>query len=796
MNTNDGDSTERRLFIGGERLRIDVEATTQGGGDKFEPQTPQEARALLLPMIESVVRRAATLPSHLRGERVYVEAQLLPNYLAASHFPDVLLKRVNAVPVGSRASTGIYRTKSMEKKAITRRLILAFEDEGLNLFRTLVDRPDRARADQQAFKEIRKFETISMAGSDEVVLDRPQVDTQVVTWEAVLHPSTTVRGEPEPLDPATMEKWFTYVESLGGHNYRDYARRVGGLTFAPVALASAQVDQLAQFNPLRALRPMPAIRPRPLLGIRSVSRLAPPLDTQPAETRPRVAIFDGGVHPSPSSPGLFPSQSIDCTPEPPDPEYLDHGTGVTGAVMYGLTREDSTVQQPPCPVDSFRVFPAPRIPRDLKGYWLLDQIKKIVVDNGYDIVNLSLGPRLAVDDSTEPNRWTSELDQLASEHNVLFVVAAGNDGALNREMGLHRVQVPGDMVNGITVGACDLAPPEPQWKRGPYSSMGPGRHGNRIQPAGVQFGGSVENPFPVLCADGTFGYSIGTSYSTPLVTHALSKLATRLPVATPSVLRAFALHYAERHRTYKKLIDEIGHGRFPLDFEPVLESRSNEAHILFVDEIERGNLIGYELPVPAATNGPLKVKITLAYLSPVDPSQPTEYTRASLDLVFRPNHFLHRFTPPNGSTSEKPVTLDYTSEGALKLLTRGWKMSQEPINRTLSVPPGSSEVALRDAGKWETIRHHRINLALNEAKQPRLELSYLARRAGWLDDSPSAVPFALITTIRDDSEGSDLYDRVRAEFRNLTPLPQNQTQIRAMRAQVSPGLGGTSRSVQ
>ena len=780
--SNVDSSGDRRLLVGGERLRMDVDVPPSGGGDKFEPQTPDQARTLLLPMLEQVATRAGDLPSHMRGNQVYIEARLLPNYLAASYFPEALLERIKAVPVGSRADTAIYRTKSRERETGTRRLILAIEDEGLELFRDLVEQPSSARSAQQAYAEIRKLDQITIAGSDVVVLSRPEGGSERITWEAVLHPSPTIRGEPEPLDDQTMQKWFEFVDSLGGESHRDFVREAGGLTFAPVVLASAQIDELARFNPLRAVRPMPTVRPRPLLETRSAPRLAPPPPSQFLNPALKVAVFDGGIHATPSQSGLFPSASIDLTPVPPIPRDLDHGTGVTGAVMYGLADPGTTAPPPPCPTDSFRVFPAPPIPDDLFSYWLLDQIKETVIAGGYRIVNLSLGLRLAVEDSTEPNRWTSDLDQLAWEHDVLFVVAAGNVGEQDRTLGLHRVQVPGDMVNGTTVGASDSAVPTKPWGRAPYSSMGPGRHGNLIQPAGVQFGGTDTDPFPVIRVDGTFGSARGTSFATPLVTHALSELATRLPVATPSVLRAFAVHYTERHRTYKKLINEIGHGRFLLDFTSVLDSSPEEAHVLFVDTIGRGELIGYQLPVPHSTAGPLNVVITLAYLSPVEPSQPTDYTRVSLDLVFRPHHLMHRFTKPKGSTGPQSRVLDFTSTEARELLSNGWKLSQEPVTRPLSAPPGSSEAKLRDAGKWETTRHHRVNFALNEIEQPRLELSCLARRAGLLDPTVSDVPFALLASIRDNSGRVDLHDRVRAQFSQLTPLPQSQARTRTGRA--------------
>jgi hypothetical protein len=772
---------DRRLFIGGERLRIDVDAPPSGGGEKFEPQTAAEARERLLPMVHSVVEAAGRLSSRLRAERVFVEARLLPNYLAASHFPDTLLGRIGAIPVGSRADVGEYRTKTKVQEVGTRRLILAVDDDGLELLSRLIERPGRSRSDQQAFAEIRKLDRISIASPEEVVVARPADEGTSITWEAVLHPLTVLQGQPEPLDPTTMAKWHSHVEGLGGRTHRDFVRQVGGLTFAPIALPVSRAEQLAGFNPLRALRPMPAIRPHPRLGLRSAARLNPAPTTDPRSTFPSVAVFDGGIHSTASSPPpFFPRPHVDLTTEPADVDQMHHGTGVAGAVMYGLTAPGDTADQPPCPVENYRVFPAPQIPDDLYGYWVLDRIKDAITAGDHQVVNLSLGLELAVEESTEPNRWTSELDQLAWERDVLFVIAAGNDGEQDRGLGLHRVQVPADMVNGITVGACDTAPPDAPWMRVPYSSMGPGRHGNRIQPAGVQFGGTAAKPFPVLRADGSYLDAAGTSFAAPLVTHALAELATALPVATPSVLRAFSVHFAERHRTYRKLVDEVGHGRLPLDFIPMLQSGPDDTTVLFTDEIERGELLGYRLPVPSGVRGALMVAITLAYVSPVEPSQPTEYTTASLELAFRPHHLVHRFSPPKG-ISGKSVVLDHTSEEAFELLSDGWDMSQQPVTKTLGAPPGSPEGTLRDAGKWETVRYHRLNLQPGETEQPRIELSYVARRGGGLDRSPSSVPFALLVSIIDKTSRENLHDRVASEFPALVPLPRSQARVRTMR---------------
>ena len=108
-------------------------------------------------------------------------------------------------------------------------------------------------------------------------------------------------------------------------------------------------------------------------------------------------------------------------------------------------------------------------------------------------------------------------------------------------------------------------------------------------------------------------------------------------------------------------------------------------------------------------------------------------------------------------------------------------MSQQPVTKTLGAPPGSSEGALRDAGKWETLRHHRLRLTTGETELPRIELSYLSRRSGLLDSSPSTVPFALLVSIADTSGRVDLHDRVAAQFPTLMALPRSQARIRTLR---------------
>ena len=762
---------ERFMFVNGERLRIAVEAPPGGGGQHYEPQTAEQARDLLSPLLQGVVARATQIPEEFRGERLYIETQLLPNYLAPSHFPAALLAEIGAVTVGSRAAPDVYRTAQREQETVTRRLILAVGDEELHRFQQLVDHPGVARSVQQAFAELRKLDDVGMREPNEVVIRIPEDEAEPIVWEAVLHPATTVQGEPVAVSAETVEKWFALVEQRGGTAHRDFVRQVGGLTFAPVTLRGSSALDVARFNPLRALRPMPAIRPAPAVMLRAVTNALPPATTEPLVDAPGVAVFDGGVdnQGTPPSP-FFPDADVDLTTESPHPLLLGHGTGVVGVTLYGMPEAGTAVPRPALPVTSFRALPTPSTP-GLDEYWLLDEIKQTVTAGDYRLVNLSLGPDKAVEDTAEPDRWTSELDHLASELDVLFVVASGNEGERDRATGLHRVQVPGDMANGLGVGACDAPSPDTPWMRAPYSSMGPGRHGNRVQPAGLQFGGLNGRRFPLLTRDGSIRESEGTSFAAPLVTHALSQLTTRLPNPTATVLRAFAVHFAERKRR-GHAVDEHGYGRFPLSFEPFLNCDADEAHVLFEDEIDSGDLLGYRIPIPDSVAGPVELVLSLVYASPIEASQPTEYTRVSLDMSLRPHQRMHGFNPPRGSGLKRQV-LDYQTDEATQLIRDGWMISQEPVTKSLGSGPRSPEVDLRDSGKWETVRHHRVRLRPGEVDTPRVELSYVARRGGRLVHESAPVRFALLVTIRDQSGAGQLYELVEAQFpvlRSLTPV--------------------------
>ena len=373
-------------------------------------------------------------------------------------------------------------------------------------------------------------------------------------------------------------------------------------------------------------------------------------------------MFDGGVDvQAPQLVGFVRNQ--DLTAEPEEPDFVAHGTFVTGAALYGPVSAHAALPTPMVSVDHYRVLPVP--PQgvwDVDLFWILDRITEVIqASPNYSLVNLSLGPNLTVDVDAEPHVWTATLDELAAEHGTLFVAAGGNNGDLDHQAGLDRIQVPADMVNGLGVGACDCAAPDEPWARCSYSAVGPGRAGARIQPIGVGFGGEAPNYFGGIVAGGLAAESQGTSFATPAVVHGLAGLAARLGEArsTPHTLRAFAAHFADP--LSGNPCEEVGFGRLRLRYDDALECRPEEVTVLYEDAIGRDEVVSLPLPLDedAVAGRMVSMAWTFAFTTDVDIADPVDYSLAGLELAFRPHARRYRLQDPR---TGRGVVLDAGGE--------------------------------------------------------------------------------------------------------------------------------------
>ncbi len=787
MSTGEGSDIHyprRPLLGGGERMRENDVERGGGGGEGSHPYGLDEARALLKPQVERLAEQVAAMPKELRAEHVVIEATILPNYLAASHFPDALLAATQLYPVGTRQTTAPYRTRKRHREEEpTKTLLLAGPVESIGRLARLVASPIQA-GQVRLWGQIREFHQIGLPDPELVVRGRPPAagDGELITWEAVLNPVGRTEDEQARWGREAFEKFAAHVERLSGEVDREYKRVVRGVTFVPVLLPVEEIMRAPEFNLLRVIRPMPAVRPVPAVLMRTAAGAAalrpPPLDAKPA-TEQTLAIFDGGI--DPTCPFLKPYVTQhDLTPEAPEPALVQHGTGVTSAFLHGPITPGEQLARPIAYVEHYRVFPPPpKRTFDESLYWVLDRVVEVLQQpNAPRIANLSFGPDMVIDEEGEPSRWTAELDALAEEYGVTLIVAAGNNGEEDDALGFNRVLVPADMVNGIPVGACLSRRQRGRLRRAPYSARGWGRPGSRIAPLGVCFGGAHGGElFVVLGPRGRLMETAGTSFAAPLAMRGLCELSAGLGPdrATAAALRTFAAHYAHRPHGHKAMLRELGYGRLRESYAEIWECAPNEVSVVYQDVMGRGERIAMRLPFPEGLDPNAKIRVTwtLGYLSPVEPANAAEYTRSGFEVIFRPHDNMRSVFHP--VTKEKITDLDIERDRELLeelLRTGAGAYNDVPIAHSdwRRLRP---EAQQRLSGKWETLSMGDVRLQANELLRPRLDFLYLARQNGQLVDvSVPPMPVSLVVTLR-AAEGVALYDLVQNQYPVLTPIVQD-----------------------
>ncbi|MBY0175482.1 S8 family peptidase [Curtobacterium herbarum] len=760
-----------RVLMNGELLGGPI-VRSSGGGPKTHPRTSAEAREILTPQIQQVRGAIAALPETLRTGKVVIEADVWANYLANSYYPSRLLTALRIAPLGSKMITGVSSLPSTgDTEAPSKSYLLAVDDADLAAIEGLFADTGGDKTRQGAVDELRQFNAIRLAAPRSAPADQESGDLS--PFEAVLHPdpvATSARAR-IPAGADVLTKFTALVQSVGGVVHEEFNERIDGLTFVALDLPAEQVDAVAAFNPLRSITPSPAI----VLAATDASDVSGVVDeaVAPASpSAPEVLVFDGGID---ASERLFAASTtaINLTGRTASTDSQRHGSAVTAAILYGDLADGRTAAAPAAHVTHFQILPTPD--RDAQEYaWILRQIREEVLARKPEIVNLSLGPKVATEDG-EPHRWTAVLDKLAHEHGILFVSAAGNNGERDQRAGFHRVQVPGDMVNGLCVGAADAPATDDTWAAAAYSGRGPGRAGARVQPSVLAFGGTKDRKFGRVRGDGSIVHDdFGTSYAAPLVTHVVAQLRTQLAAASDApTLRALIAHGADP--IGDEDIHRAGHGRLTSDAAEILQCGPGEAMVIYQGLIARDEVLGFLIPVPANLgSGKYDVKWTLAFATATDSAEAGEYTNAGLEATFRPHseRFDFRRKDP---TTRKQVTktrnLQHDADEIQQLLAAGWRPSVHPSPRPLKTET-ADEKTRREQGKWESLWCASDTLKGTSLNEPRIDISHVSREGGRITADTEDIEFTLVVTIGSRS-GVPVYAEIEndARWSVLTELP-------------------------
>lgn len=705
---------------------------------KAHPYTVEEARARLAPQLAHAVAEIES--DALAPDSVYVmRFALHPAYIAKSYYPAHLLRQVELEAVGSR-DRPIRPEKHVmkdweEREFTTSELFVAGKKSS---FERLSELLATESALPPAFEEIREIEEISSLRVAEKF--RPGTHLRNA-YELVLHlPSAR-------LAPHNRSEFLRLAEQFGVKVEQGLSLEVRGLWFVPAVGSESQIRELARYSTVRVARPMPALALAPIarsVQIPSRARLPRP---EVVDTTARVAILDGGL---PKDHSLAPW--IETYREMNEGvansgAYEAHGLAVASAFLFGPMRAGIQPPLPPAKISVIRVLDADSHNQDpFELYRTLAHVEEVLLSRNYDFINLSLGPALPVEDQ-DVHAWTSLIDDLLSDGETLLTVAVGNNGEMDAASGNARIQVPSDAVNALAIGSASSE--TGAWSRAPYSAIGPGRSPGRVKPDALAFGGVDAEPFYYLDA-GTSPLLVpgaGTSLAAPLALRRATEVRAMLGSQLSTLaIRALLLHSADDGGLPRA---EVGWGNLPLDVDGIISAGDGVARIVYQGELRPGKYLRAQLPVPlGGFRGMVRVSATFCFASPIDTQSPDVYTRAGLEVVFRPD------------------------------ITKFAKGAKTPKSRSFfSAAAYADEASLRnDEGKWETVLQATDRMNASTLGDPVFDVHYNARDQGDQSRETAPLKYALVITI-EAPKMINLHQEILATYPDLLVPIQPQIEL-------------------
>lgn len=713
----------------GERL-TDVMTPPPSNLTKESPYSFNESKERLASELGQTSRTLTSLSDNVcPGDQTVAAFTLHPAYTAKSYFPDALFQKLKLEPVGSKQEIIVPQKWTRKGQPQQQRTTTVFVKGKRSSFAQLEATIADIDPASTAAKDLTKIERIKPISEIKRIknIDR---STQVLDLEIALHIGHGV-------DQAEIVKGFErYTRSLQAEADQETQLKTGGLCFIAVKAPKDKLEEIAKYSFLRSIRQMPRVQnlTRSGSGLNFEAMLP---DMQPVDPSIRVAVFDGGV---PEGSIIEPWVRRFETENIGDPiaSSLLHGTGVSGALLFGPLKSGSRAERPYSFVDHYRVLDAAN-----DELTILHRILGVLEANNYKYANISVGPPVPIEyDEIDP--WTSALDEIIARKQILITVASGNGGEKEEASGNALIQPPSDTVNGLGVGAADLI--GDNWSRATYSSYGPGRTPGVIKPEVVGFGGQLpNNPYYLVSSSGNVTWQDqGTSFAAPTVLRtALGIRAHFGEVLSPIALKALLVHSAEDSDNERK---HCGWGRVPLDFRDIVSTEGHSARIIYQGTLTPASWTNVQIPMPTEElSGMVTIEATLCYFTAVDAEDPNNYTKAGVEVRFRPHS--ERKKDPNQTY---PDTQSFFKANAVNLF---------------------DDELTHNAHFWETTLCARVKKRANTLHDPVFNLHYNARTNGSrISDEGPEINYALVVTVTANNH-NDLYDKVLNRYQaHLQPL--------------------------
>lgn len=747
----------KKVVLGnGEKYAIPNSYKGKPRGKVPEPYPKDISSKRVSKKIFNTLAMAKDLPSEAKPNDMLVTALTLhPSFLAKSYYPTALINDYHFTSIGSKEvfvkPESAFNPEQAKGPVSSSLYFLSGKKESFE--KLLADIVNEHVSDSVSI-DLGKIEEICLYPTDEKIKSK---ENDSDSYEVVLHAYESETDK--------VEDFIKYVEMLGGRLDKSKIRFVGGLAFCFVKIEPLKIIELAKFVFVRVVRPAPKINLfNSLLDSTKVEASGESIPLTKANSlgngisSSAVAVFDGGLISSHLSEHIRYFDLTGCHDDAAD--IFSHGELVTSAVMYGTVEELSDEGHEIIPLDHYKVY-CEQDSEDIGLVNVLDRICSVLSTKQYKIANISLGPSVPCPDD-EPNLWTSTLDKIAADGSVLLIVAAGNTGRMlelcPEEESFARIQPPADILNGMSVGAANSQ--SELWARANYSSIGPGRRPGYVKPDVVFFGGSEEEHGEKIRLVGLYDFEekrkFGTSFSAPLVT----RLAARLDRVTfgrlpPATLRALLIHSAEQNDDKKG----CGWGRLCNRLENLVYCSEDSVTVIYQGALINSGGVRAAIPCPNILQK-IKTKVfmnaTLCFYTDVDHQHPVSYSRAGIEVTFRPN---------SNNFSFNKKTMKYSSEASTRTL-----FSKNKIF-------GNEQGLRRDSHKWETCYKVNDSFYSTSIFEPSLDIRYLTRDEGHpltskeMRELPT-LNYSLVVTLSTEKQAK-LYDNVVIEYDQLVPIEIN-----------------------
>lgn len=720
--------SQPNFLIGqGELLTTEIKGTSRFS-KKTEVYSLNEAKQQLIPQVIATISQINELaPAACPRDFAVARITLNPGYIAKSYFPTGLLRSVGLESIGSRTvnlTPRKWAKKGIPTECSSTELFVAGKRASFTLMTDWINQLEEHSDDAIDFSRIESFSSFS--AQDKI---RFYGDETEQFFEVGIH---LIQSE----DYSFIQIGFdSYATQLGIKVHSDLSFQAGNIWFVPVEGARTNVDKLANFTFVRVIRPVPIFRGlRPIQRSGSIAITCQLPMEQPLSSNPRVAILDGGLPEKHPIDRWLNSYKILDSEADDDVEANEHGLAVTSSFLFGPIQPNGAGQRPFSYVDNIRVLDT-KISTEspLELYRTLGLIEEVLLSRQYEFINLSLGPDLPIED-TDVHAWTSVIDDLLSDGETFMTIAVGNNGDMDRPSGNARIQVPSDCVNGISVGsASDI---NENWKRASYSAVGPGRSPGIVKPDLMAFGGDAEKYFHVLMPGETptLAPQLGTSFASPhLLRSAVGIRAILGPNLSTLAIKALLVHSANQSEHDKF---DVGWGKVPENIMDIITCPEGVARIVYQGELKPGKSLRASLPIPSSgLNGDVKIKATFCYASRTDPQDASTYTRAGLDVTFRPHADKKEVGKPNAKTRSFFKKDKYTTEQELR----------------------------SDMGKWETVLNDQCRIRGSSLYEPVFDIHYNAREAGASTTGAEKIKYALIITV-EAPKHAKLFEDILASY--------------------------------